>query len=61
MLLLLLQDETVDLSDRGIDTSRKELYLPDADFEALFGMDKQKFMGLPQWKQKNLKKANNLF
>lgn len=37
------------------------MYLPDEDFEALFGMDKQKFLALPAWRQKNLKKAHNLF
>lgn len=56
-----LQDESVDLAARGVDTSRKEMYLPDEDFEALFGMDKEKFLALPQWRQKNLKKTHNLF
>jgi len=45
----------------GIDLSRKESYLSDADFSRVFGMDKTAFQALPQWKQSKLKKDANLF
>lgn len=45
----------------GVDPARKEQYLSDADFEATFGMTKEAFNQLKLWKQKDLKKAKNLF
>jgi hypothetical protein len=45
----------------GIDATRKEEYLDAAAFEAVFGMGKAEFQGLPAWKRINLKKAKGLF
>uniref|UniRef100_A0A8B9MJT5 Villin-1 n=1 Tax=Accipiter nisus TaxID=211598 RepID=A0A8B9MJT5_9AVES len=46
---------------RGVDPSRKEYYLSDQDFEAVFGMSRPAFSKLPLWKQQNLKKDKGLF
>lgn len=45
----------------GVDGSRLESYLSDADFERLFGMSKSIFYDLPQWKQLRLKKEHDFF
>lgn len=45
----------------GVDPAKKEQYLSNADFEATFGMSKEAFYQLKLWKQKDLKKAKNLF
>jgi len=45
----------------GIDVTQKEKYLSDSDFQAVFGMDKAAFAGLPKWKQQAAKKKNGLF
>uniref|UniRef100_A0A6Q2YTC6 HP domain-containing protein n=1 Tax=Esox lucius TaxID=8010 RepID=A0A6Q2YTC6_ESOLU len=36
-------------------------HLSDTDFSVIFGMSKDQFAGLPQWKQLNLKKSKGLF
>ncbi|NXR93946.1 VILI protein, partial [Hypocryptadius cinnamomeus] len=46
---------------RGVDPSRKEDHLSDADFQAVFGMSRSAFSSLPLWKQQKLKKDNGLF
>ncbi|XP_030097521.1 villin-1 [Serinus canaria] len=46
---------------RGVDPSRKEDHLSDADFQAVFGMSRSAFSSLPLWKQQNLKKDKGLF
>ncbi|XP_047202715.1 advillin [Girardinichthys multiradiatus] len=46
---------------KGVDPSEKEKHLSDADFSSLFGMTKDNFASLPQWKQLNLKKKTGLF
>ncbi|MEQ2191514.1 hypothetical protein XENOCAPTIV_029783, partial [Xenoophorus captivus] len=46
---------------KGVDPSKKEKHLSDADFSSLFGMTKDNFASLPQWKQLNLKKKTGLF
>nr|2RJV_A Chain A, Villin-1 [unidentified]2RJW_A Chain A, Villin-1 [Gallus gallus]2RJW_B Chain B, Villin-1 [Gallus gallus] len=46
---------------RGVDPSRKENYLSDEDFKAVFGMTRSAFANLPLWKQQNLKKEKGLF
>uniref|UniRef100_A0A674HPP3 Villin-1 n=1 Tax=Taeniopygia guttata TaxID=59729 RepID=A0A674HPP3_TAEGU len=46
---------------RGVDPSRKEDHLSDADFKAVFGMSRSAFSSLPLWKQQNLKKDKGLF
>ena len=38
-----------------------EMYLSDADFERVMGMDKEDFYKLKQWKQRDLKKRVGLF
>jgi hypothetical protein len=45
----------------GVDPTKKEQYLSDAVFESTFGMNKDAFNQLKAWKQKDLKKAKNLF
>jgi len=44
-----------------VDPSRRELYLSDVDFEALFGMSCEAFLKQPRWKQQNQKKDKQLF
>lgn len=44
-----------------VDPARRELYLSDAEFQTVFGMDLNAFSALPKWKQQNLKKSKELF
>ncbi|XP_053838272.1 villin-1 [Vidua macroura] len=46
---------------RGVDPSRKEDHLSNADFQAVFGMSRSAFSSLPLWKQQKLKKDKGLF
>ena len=39
----------------------KELYLPDAEFVELFGMNQTEFYSLKQWQQRDLKQRTGLF
>lgn len=45
----------------GVDPTKKEMYLSDAEFTEKFGMDKTAFAALPAWKAKTAKKKFNLF
>jgi len=45
----------------GVNPRRKEYYLSDADFSAVFGMDVSAWEGLKEWKRKDLKKKAGLF
>jgi len=45
----------------GVDTTKKEDWLNDADFDAAFKMKRDAFAKLPAWKRDNLKKSLNLF
>ena len=45
----------------GVDPTRKQDFLSDADFKAVFGMTKAEFNVLKPFKQKDLKKAKGLF
>ncbi|XP_035243065.1 advillin [Anguilla anguilla] len=45
----------------GVDPARKEKYLSDEDFCDVFGITKDEFFSLPQWKQLNMKKSKGLF
>nr|XP_023655929.1 villin-like protein isoform X1 [Paramormyrops kingsleyae] len=45
----------------GVDPSKKEEYLSDADFESLFGTTRTDFSRLPKWRQNHLKKEAGLF
>ncbi|CAE8654430.1 unnamed protein product, partial [Polarella glacialis] len=44
-----------------VDPARRELYLTDSDFQAMFGASPADFLKMPKWKQQNLKKAKDLF
>ncbi|XP_058665366.1 villin-1 [Ammospiza caudacuta] len=56
-----LANTSADDLPRGVDPSRKEDHLSDADFQAVFGMSRSAFSSLPLWKQQKLKKDNGLF
>ncbi|MBA0701144.1 hypothetical protein Goari_022637, partial [Gossypium aridum] len=43
----------------GIDFKRREAYLSDEEFQAVFGMEKEAFYKLPKWKQDMLKKKSD--
>ncbi|XP_036415559.1 advillin [Colossoma macropomum] len=45
----------------GVHPTEREKHLSEADFLAVFGMSKDKFFGLPQWKQWDVKKKHGLF
>lgn len=45
----------------GVDASNREMSLSDSEFQEVFGMDKQTFVGLPKWKRTNRKKEKHLF
>ena len=45
----------------GVDSSKRELYLSDSDFESLFGMNKVDWLKLPTWKRITAKKKHKLF
>lgn len=44
-----------------VDPTLKERYLADDEFKTIFGMGPTEFLGLPKWKQQNLKKSKDLF
>jgi hypothetical protein len=45
----------------GVDPTKKEQYLSDAEFQEVFKMSKVEFNALPQWKQNNHKKKVKLY
>ncbi len=45
----------------GVDPTRKEEYLTNTDFCELFGMEKESFRALPNWKRVLIKKQHKLF
>ncbi|KAG1669905.1 hypothetical protein FOA52_002431 [Chlamydomonas sp. UWO 241] len=45
----------------GIDPTRREEYLSDAEFSTVFGMGRDVYRALPQWKRTQHKKAVGLF
>ena len=45
----------------GVIPSAKETYLSDEQFQTVFGITKEKFAELKEWKQKEMKKAKGLF
>lgn len=45
----------------GVNPAKKEYYLTDEDFNALFNMTYQAWEGLKDWKRKDLKKKQGLF
>mmetsp|Transcript_96 Transcript_96/g.162 ORF Transcript_96/g.162 Transcript_96/m.162 type:complete len:545 (+) Transcript_96:55-1689(+) len=46
---------------KGVDPSKREEYLSDDAFKAVFGMSKEEFTKLPKWKRDKLKKEHKLF
>jgi len=44
-----------------LDLARREMYLSEADFKKVLGMERGKFQHLPAWKQRDAKKRANLF
>ena len=49
------------MRDKGIVSTKREWYLSPKDFEAAFGMSKEDFYHLPEWKQAKTKKEQQLF
>ena len=45
----------------GVDISRKQDYLSQEDFQKAFGMNKEAFEKLKDWKKKDLRKKAGLF
>ncbi|XP_028261392.1 advillin isoform X2 [Parambassis ranga] len=45
----------------GVDPGQKEKHLSDSDFTGVFGITKDDFVRLPQWKQLNMKKEKGMF
>lgn len=46
---------------KGIDTSKLETYLSDAEFEQVLGCTTEQFVKLPMWHQQKLKREKKLF
>ncbi|MBN3299062.1 VILI protein, partial [Amia calva] len=57
----LLINKAVDELPEGVDPTKKEEYLSDADFKTLLGTTRSDFYRMPAWRQKQLKKAAGLF
>lgn len=53
--------DIVDKFPKGIKGNSKEMYLSDAEFETVFGMNKAAWSLLKKWKQENKKKELKLF
>jgi hypothetical protein len=45
----------------GVDSTKKEQYLSEADFKTVFGITKSEFNAMPAWKAAGLKKKVNLY
>ncbi|XP_044073526.1 advillin [Siniperca chuatsi] len=45
----------------GVDSTQKEKHLSDSDFNDVFGITKDDFASLPQWKRLNMKKEKGMF
>uniref|UniRef100_A0A8B9F199 Villin like n=1 Tax=Amazona collaria TaxID=241587 RepID=A0A8B9F199_9PSIT len=56
-----LMNRAVDELPEGVDPTKKEYYLSDADFYDIFGKSKDEFYQMPKWKQQNEKKQYGLF
>eukprot|EP00448_Togula_jolla_P023883 CAMPEP_0170592740 /NCGR_PEP_ID=MMETSP0224-20130122/13082_1 /TAXON_ID=285029 /ORGANISM="Togula jolla, Strain CCCM 725" /LENGTH=522 /DNA_ID=CAMNT_0010916659 /DNA_START=60 /DNA_END=1629 /DNA_ORIENTATION=+ len=55
-----LQDSRV-WHSKGLDPTKREQYLEDAEFSKVFNMSKAEFAKLPKWKQDGEKKKHQLF
>lgn len=56
-----LQRRNAEGDHTGLDPRNLELYLTDRDFAAAFGMDRERYEKLPQWRKSNLKKKAGIF
>ncbi|XP_048341248.1 villin-1 isoform X2 [Sphaerodactylus townsendi] len=56
-----LVNQSAEELPKDVDPSRKEDYLSEDDFSTIFGMSRQEYATLPQWKQQALKKDKGLF
>ncbi|XP_020820118.2 LOW QUALITY PROTEIN: villin-like protein [Phascolarctos cinereus] len=56
-----LINKAVEDLPEGLDPSRKEYYLSDADFQDIFGKSKEQFYQMAKWKQQSEKKRHGLF
>ncbi|TDH14288.1 hypothetical protein EPR50_G00041050 [Perca flavescens] len=45
----------------GVDPTQKEKHLSDSDFNKIFGITKDNFASMPQWKQLKMKKEKGMF
>ncbi|XP_054472534.1 advillin isoform X1 [Anoplopoma fimbria] len=45
----------------GVDPTQKEKHLADSDFNYVFGITKDDFVSMPQWKQLKIKKEKGMF
>lgn len=59
--LAILQEKDAEKLPPEIDAVHKEDFLSDADFKAVFGVEREAFDTIPQWKKNNLKKKAGLF
>merc|ERR1711971_1292981 len=60
LILEELQDKKV-WQAKGVEATRREEYLSDYDFQALFGMSKADFAKFPKWRRDSEKKIHGLF
>ncbi|XP_063789984.1 villin-1 [Pseudophryne corroboree] len=56
-----LINKTADELPTGVDPTRKEEYLSTEDFTSIFGVSRNEFQALPEWKRQNIKKEKGLF
>ncbi|XP_066975023.1 villin-1-like isoform X2 [Macrobrachium rosenbergii] len=56
-----LREKDPEKLPQEVDPTRKEEYLSDPDFKTVFGVDREDYDSIPQWKRNNLKKKAGLF
>lgn len=57
----LLQNKLLHELPKGVDHNHKEMYLEESTFQSVSGMSKKEFYSLPDWKQRKLRHALDLF
>lgn len=55
------EEITSDKKPPGVDPTKKEAYLTEAEFQTVMGVSRAEFTTMAKWKQQNLKKAKKLF
>jgi hypothetical protein len=55
------EEITSDKRPAGVDPTKKEAYLSEAEFQTVMGCSKTEFSQMAKWKQQNLKKSKKLF